>query len=94
MHYRGELFYRLHTVEFSSRARLYHYACKLARHSHVVVSVSEQRCSLWISLRSPLISTFQWRRQVPSPFVNPPFVAVGEAYSTDDLAAGDRITQT
>jgi hypothetical protein len=53
IYYRNELFYRLHTVNRPQRSRLYHYACKLARSSQVLVTASEQKCSLWISLRSP-----------------------------------------
>lgn len=52
MYYRNELFYRLHTVDLGNRARLYHYACKLAQRDRVVVSASDHSCSIWMSLRS------------------------------------------
>lgn len=57
MYYRNELFYRLHSVGPSDRARLYHYACKLAHQSSVVVTASAERYSIWINLRSPGITS-------------------------------------
>ena len=58
MYYRNELFYRLHTVDISNRARLYHYACKLAQRDTIVVSASDISCSIWVSLRSPGATQF------------------------------------
>lgn len=52
-HYQNELFYRALTVESDKRTRLYHLACKLSQQGGVVlVSISDNQCSLWISLRN------------------------------------------
>jgi hypothetical protein len=53
MYYRNELFYRLHSIEMRHRARLYHYACRLAQKEAVIVSATSTSCSIWLSLRSP-----------------------------------------
>ncbi|RMF63475.1 MAG: hypothetical protein D6742_17475 [Cyanobacteria bacterium J069] len=52
MHYRSELYYRLHTVESQQRARLYHFACRIAQRETVAVSANDHTCSIWVSLRS------------------------------------------
>jgi hypothetical protein len=52
-HYHNELYYRALSVEAPQRTRLYHLACKFSRQgAETLVSVSDARCSLWISLRS------------------------------------------
>ncbi len=71
MYYRNELFYRLHTISSESRARLYHYACKLSKHDCVVVTTTDDTCSLWVSLRSPNIAALRLRRQMLPTFVYP-----------------------
>lgn len=63
MYYQNELFYRLHTVPTSIRARLYHYACKLARKDTVLVTNADSMCSIWVSLRSPSITATHLRNQ-------------------------------
>ncbi|MDX2213208.1 MAG: hypothetical protein SFY66_07955 [Oculatellaceae cyanobacterium bins.114] len=52
MFYRNELFYRLHSIDIRNRARLYHYACRIAQRDSVVVSATDVSCSIWVSLRS------------------------------------------
>lgn len=69
MYYRNELFYRLHTVDIANRARLYHYACRLSQQSAVVVTASDERCSIWVSLRSPNVSTIDLDTRMPPPFL-------------------------
>ncbi|MEB3289331.1 MAG: hypothetical protein VKI82_05415 [Leptolyngbya sp.] len=52
-HYQNELYYRALTVESDKRTRLYHLACKLSQQGGgVLVSLSDDQCSLWISLRN------------------------------------------
>ena len=52
-HYQNELYYRSLTVESHKRTRLYHLACKLSNQGGVIlVSISNDQCSLWISLRN------------------------------------------
>ena len=52
-HYQNELYYRALTVESEKRTRLYHLACKLSQQGGVVlVSIRDDQCSLWISLRN------------------------------------------
>jgi hypothetical protein len=71
MYYRNELFYRLHSVSLENRARLYHYACKMARNDIVVVTATADRCSIWVSLRSPSMMAQTLRDQPLPPFVEP-----------------------
>jgi hypothetical protein len=52
MYYRNELFYCLYSIEIKQRARLYHYACKLAQDHMVIISSTDVLCHIWISLRS------------------------------------------
>ena len=70
MYYRSELFYRLHTVDIKYRARLYHYACKLAQHDAVMVSATDTSCSIWVSLRSPSATASNLRHQKLPPFMD------------------------
>jgi hypothetical protein len=52
-HYGNELYYRALTVEATKRTRLYHLACKFSeQQAGALVSVTDDQCSLWISLRS------------------------------------------
>lgn len=56
-HYHNELYYRALTVESEKRTRLYHLACKLnEKGGSVVVSISDNQCSLWISLRNQALA--------------------------------------
>jgi hypothetical protein len=80
MYYQNELFYRLHTVDIKARARLYHYACKLAQKDFVVVTADHDRCSVWVSLRSPSVSALVLR-QKPLP----PFVETLEHYAGENI---------
>lgn len=53
MNYQDELFYRLHTADLEYRAKLFHMACRLSqRGARLMLTVSTQSCSLWVSLRS------------------------------------------
>ncbi|MEM9216928.1 MAG: hypothetical protein AAGD25_21585 [Cyanobacteria bacterium P01_F01_bin.150] len=51
--YEGDIFCCLCTVDSEYRPQLYHYACHLMQKDSVVITVSDEHCSLWISLRSP-----------------------------------------
>ena len=53
MVYEGELLCRICTLPTTYRAQLYHYAYHLAKRDSVVISITDESCSLWISLRSP-----------------------------------------
>ncbi|MBW4521759.1 MAG: hypothetical protein KME16_18925 [Scytolyngbya sp. HA4215-MV1] len=56
MHYRGELYCRLHVYAIHDRSKVYHLACKLDQYDAIIVlSADAETCSLWGSLRSPLI---------------------------------------
>ncbi|NJN87173.1 MAG: hypothetical protein HC881_13850 [Leptolyngbyaceae cyanobacterium SL_7_1] len=67
MYYHNELFCRWCTVTATDRAQLFHYACQLIRQNAVVITADEQQCSLWVSLRSPIVAEFeQVRAIVPS----------------------------
>ncbi|MBD1869793.1 hypothetical protein H6F88_28210 [Oculatella sp. FACHB-28] len=70
MYFRSELFYRLHTVGIEHRARLYHYACRLARHDAVIVTASDADCSVWVSLRSPSITALSLRSELFPPLID------------------------
>lgn len=71
MYHRNELFYRLHTVPLTSRAQLYHYACKLAQRDNVIVTAAPEQCSIWVSLRSPSVTALTLRRQPLPAFLQP-----------------------
>lgn len=81
MYYRSELYYRLQTVDVQQRARLYHFACRIAQHEAVVVTTNQRSCSLWINLRSSLARDDQAIAQLlddfagawVSPYYTPPF---------------------
>lgn len=52
-HYQNELYYRALTVESDKRTRLYHLACKLSEQGGtVLITVGDEQCSVWISLRN------------------------------------------
>jgi len=69
MYYRNELFYRLHTAPSWSRARLFHYACRLAQHDHIVVTAAEETYSIWVSFRSPNLTASKLRKQLLPSYV-------------------------
>jgi hypothetical protein len=69
MYYRSELFYRLYTADLSHRAKLYHHACKMSQQDDIVVTTTQQTCSIWISLRSPNASQL-----IPTEALQPPFL--------------------
>lgn len=57
MNYRGELFYRLHTADASERAKVFQTACRLGqRGASLVLTLSDEQCSLWGSLRSQSVA--------------------------------------
>lgn len=67
MYYRNELYYRLQSVTVAHRAKLYHYACKLAAKHPVLVTTRSDECSVWVSLRGN--SAKDWvscRDKIPS----------------------------
>ncbi|MBD1911971.1 MULTISPECIES: hypothetical protein [unclassified Leptolyngbya] len=66
MYYRNELYYRLYTVNISRRARLFHYGCKLASHSTLVLTTNLRDCSIWVSLRGQTASSFGSAVGLPS----------------------------
>lgn len=56
-HLYNELYYRALTVEADKRTRLYHLACKISeQRAEALVSIAEDQCSLWISLRSQMMA--------------------------------------
>jgi hypothetical protein len=74
MIYRNELFCRLQTFEAQYRAQVYHLGCKLAQQqSFVVITAAKQTCSLWGSLRDPLVKATLVSRTtftLPQPYSN------------------------
>jgi hypothetical protein len=72
-HYHNELYYRALTVESDKRTRLYHLACKFGERGAVtLVSLSDNQCSLWISLRNQDIAHQMMDGQVaglPHPYL-------------------------
>ncbi|MDB9518412.1 hypothetical protein PN466_15820 [Roseofilum reptotaenium CS-1145] len=56
MNYKQEMFCRLYTLRPQFRAQLYQFGCKLTYNgTRVVISITEQHCSLWVSLRDPIV---------------------------------------
>ncbi|MEM9451224.1 MAG: hypothetical protein AAGA75_22175 [Cyanobacteria bacterium P01_E01_bin.6] len=64
LYYRHELFYRLQTLSVEFRAQLYHSACQLAQQEPVVVTVTSDTCSLWVSLQNPNDMMIKRRNQM------------------------------
>lgn len=70
LHFRNELFYRCRTVDISQRARLYQLATRLAEHhAYVLVTVTSEHCSLWISLRNQKLAASSFRQHLSLPTV-------------------------
>lgn len=56
MNYQQEMFCRLYTLAPQFRAQLYQFGCKLTQNGTVVViSIADKHCSLWVSLRDPIV---------------------------------------
>lgn len=56
MSYQQELFCRLQTWEIRYRAKVYRLGCKICKDdTPVAIALSDTTCSLWVSLRSPLV---------------------------------------
>ena len=56
MHYQNELYCRLNTFAIQNRLHVYQLACRLMRDDvTTALSITADTCSLWGSLRSPLI---------------------------------------
>ncbi|WP_216351429.1 hypothetical protein [Leptolyngbya sp. 'hensonii'] len=53
MLYRNELFRRLREYDIAQRPQVYHLGCKLSQKALIVLSFTENKCSLWASLRDP-----------------------------------------
>lgn len=57
VHFRNELYYRLRQNSPDSRGQLYQVACRLAqRGADVLLTVSEEDCSLWTNLRNQKVA--------------------------------------
>jgi hypothetical protein len=55
IHHQDELYCRLTTFSAGDRAKAYHLSCRLAQTGAIVIlTLSTQRCGLWVSLRTPL----------------------------------------
>lgn len=55
IHHQDELYCQLTSFPPSDRAKAYHLSCRLAQTGTIVLlTLSSQRCGLWVSLRSPL----------------------------------------
>ncbi|MGG6295957.1 hypothetical protein ACQ4M4_16330 [Leptolyngbya sp. AN02str] len=80
MYCRGELYYRLHSADLKLRARVYHYACKMAIRETVVVTATDMNCSIWVSLRSQSLKPIAQRYQ--------PLPSFMEFISDRSLSAG------
>jgi hypothetical protein len=64
-HYYNELYYRALSVNADQRTRLYHLACKFSEQkAEALVSVANDKCSLWISLRSQKIAAQLFQQRV------------------------------
>jgi len=58
MNYQQEMFCRLYTVAHQFRAQLYQFGCKLTQNGTIVViSITDDHCSLWVSLRDPIVKS-------------------------------------
>ncbi len=56
MYYRNDLYCKLETFEIAQRPQVYQLGCRLAnKNAAIVMTITENTCSLWGSLRAPLI---------------------------------------
>jgi hypothetical protein len=66
MYHQGELFCRLGTYDVSKRPQVYQFACKLTqKQALTVITSNTYDCSLWGSLRSPLVKDLLLKPQDP-----------------------------
>jgi len=79
MYYQNELFCRLNTYPLARRADAYQLACKLNQQNAVtLISCTPDQCSLWGSLRSPLVKDLLIKagtKTAPPPSIASPFQA-------------------
>jgi hypothetical protein len=55
IHHQDELYCQLSSFPVKERSKAYHLGCKIAQGGTIVVlTLSPDRCGLWISLRDPL----------------------------------------
>lgn len=85
MYYRSELYYRRHAANIRQRARIYHYACKLAHRTSVVVTTTTDHCSIWVSLRGEKPKNLCSDRPLPSfeEFLSAPAKVSSEAQEAE-----------
>jgi hypothetical protein len=58
MCHQNELFCRLRSFSSQERSQVYHLGCKLTQmHPVIAVTTTDDRCSLWISLRDPHVES-------------------------------------
>jgi hypothetical protein len=66
MFYQNELFFRLASFKPKQRPQVYQLGCKLARQNTLIaLSCSETGCTLWGSLRSPLVKHILLNASLP-----------------------------
>ncbi len=59
MYYRSELFCKLRSYDIEQRAYAYHLGCRLAqKEAFIVLTCTATTCSLWGSLRAPVVKEF------------------------------------
>ncbi|MBD2334576.1 MULTISPECIES: hypothetical protein [Desertifilum] len=59
MYYNKELFCRLQVFDVRYRAQVYRFGVQICQQPETLVAIalSKETCSLWVSLRSPLVKT-------------------------------------
>ena len=79
MCYHSELYYRRYTASIRHRAKIYHYACKLANRTSIIVTTTSRQCSIWVSLRREKPNPQVGDRPLPS---FQAFLSVGQSKPT------------
>ncbi len=69
VHFQNELYYRLKQEPIEGRSKLYQSACRFAQQGAVVLlTVNEQQCSLWASLRNQEVAALNLSQRVSTSF--------------------------
>ncbi|MEM0982182.1 MAG: hypothetical protein AAGH78_18175 [Cyanobacteria bacterium P01_H01_bin.58] len=87
IHFANELYYRLQEKPMPLRSRLYQIGCRLSRNgADVVLTVSEDRCSLWANLRNQQVAALAVSERLALPSVENLLANQGNDLKTDRTA--------
>ncbi|MEO1095134.1 MAG: hypothetical protein AAFX01_09560 [Cyanobacteria bacterium J06638_28] len=87
IHFANELYYRLQEKPAPLRSRLYQIGCRLSRNgADVVLTISDDRCSLWANLRNQQVAALAVSERLALPSVENLLASQGHLPRTDHTA--------